>query len=647
MARNKTSAAHKILSNMGLIGTPLSTNSLTTPADTAAARDRRTDDFHQANQVDNPDVWLRYAGLQRRPQTYEGQLQLWSEMADWDLISAALVETVDECTQTDSTQPDMLWYEANDREAEDEINDMLETVAMEQKLKSQVWHVAAMGNNFEKIDYEKGEGVTNMSFIDPFDCRRYWLKHSRQVIGFKVKDLEPNIEDVFVHPDNKSEIQRVSLGQHNTPEALLWPWEVMHTRRMFRLRSSEHGEPIFDEAQGIYKKLKLALDQMVVHRAQIQPDRYVVNIDTQESPPSEQMKIVNRWQASLRKNQTFGQGTTSGTLADPDDFRSFYNPLALDTIIYMAKPSGVQHAIDKLDGTTQIPDVFDVELLIDLLYSIMGMPKSWFFGGDGTDTPSGKALLAQDIRFLRKVKSLRKPIMDSYTWLAYFHLLLKGKNINTISIKTRMPDIGGLEDQIKLDLLRTQAEVLQMLSEIMINYNLPKEAWIELIFKKYLHLPSDVVDVFITALPQEAPQQESKAPSEAKLLQEINAKMLHPRMHHLVAKLRQESRKFMNLHENNVTVSGGRYSSSVIIPDLQPKNNDIVVSGFGRVPKDKNESTDVVGTVVGSKTVGSAQMLIDHKKVEKKKPLTEDAPADPNTVEESKTQAATRNFVDL
>jgi hypothetical protein len=48
---------------------------------------------------------------------------------------------------------------------------------------------------------------------------------------------------------------------------LWYPWDFMHIRRMYRLRMNEHGEPIFDEAAGIYKKLRLAIDQMVVHRA--------------------------------------------------------------------------------------------------------------------------------------------------------------------------------------------------------------------------------------------------------------------------------------------------------------------------------------------------------------------------------------------
>jgi len=220
----------------------------------------------------------------------------------------------------------------------------------------------------------------------------------------------------------------------------------------------------------------------------------------------------------------------------------------LDTIIYMARPRGFQHGIEKLQGTQQVPDVFDIELLIDLFFSIIGMPKSWLFGSqEGGEPPSGKALLAQNMRFLRKVKSLRKPIIDGYTWLAYFHALLRGADVSSLNIRCKMSDISGLEDQMKADIIKTQAEILAMLGDIMIQYNLPKEAWIELVFKKYLHMPDDVVNILVTSLPPEEarPQvPESAAPSEGRLIAEVASRLRSPEGMPLMGKLKRLVREF-------------------------------------------------------------------------------------------------------
>lgn len=521
----KRSTGMQILQHMGFVGSTLSTSSIIPRADTPAGLQKARDDFFDSGRVADPDVWQRYANIQKRPSTLETQLQLWDEMSAWDLITAALVEITEEVCQTDNTNPDILWYECNNRTVQEELNSMLDVVNAEQIIPSQAWHISALGNDFEFIDYARGDGVRGLSFIHPFDIRRYWLERNRQCVGFRWRDRKPNKEDVFVMPDNTTPIERVGITNGTSTEDLWYPWDILHMRRMGRLRGSEHGEPLFDEAQGIYKKLRLALDQMVVFRAQIQPDRYVVNIDTQDLPPSEQILTVQRWKRNLRTKQTYGLGNESATLNTPEEFRAFYNPWALDTIFYMAQPKNVKHSIEKLQGTAQVPDVFDIELLIDLFFSIIGMQKSWFgLGSQESAPPSGKSLLAQDIRFLRKAKSIRKPIINSYQWLGYFHALLKGYDIRTLNIQARMPDIGGLEDQMKLDLLKTQGEILSLLGDVMTQYNLPKEAWVELIFKKYLHLPDDVVNIFITALPSEkepAGAMES-APRESSLLKKVD-----------------------------------------------------------------------------------------------------------------------------
>lgn len=529
------SIATGILKHLGLVGptSALSTGQLVPPANTPQANQRMMKDWEQLGRIDNPDVWAQYGSMMKGPKSFDEMLKLWDEMSGWDLMAAALQEFVEEATAVDSNSPGVLWYECNDRQFEDELNDLVVDLDVETLMPSQVWHVAGLGNDFEKIDYAPGIGVTGLRYVHPFDVRRFWLARNRQCVGFRWEGHPPDKDSIYVGLDNRTNIERINLNNGSSVENLWFPWDFLHFRRLFQHRSSEHGEPVFDQAQGIYKKLRLAIDQMVVHRAQVQPDRYAVNIDVQEQTPTEQMKTVQRWKQSLRANMSFGSGSSNSPFSDPTDFKSFYNPLALDTVIWIAKPKNFNNTIEKLPGTANVPDVYDIELLTDLFYSILGMPKSWFgIGQDGSNgVPSGKALLAQDIRFLRKVKSIRRPIINGYTWLGYFHAVLKGKNIESLDIKAKMPEIGGLEEQMKAELLERQAAVLQQLGEVMEIYNLPKEAWVEVIFKKYMHLPEEVINVFITSLPNELPapdQMESQgrrprreAPRVGRLIKEI------------------------------------------------------------------------------------------------------------------------------
>lgn len=243
---------------------------------------------------------------------------------------------------------------------------------------------------------------------------------------------------------------------------------------------------------------------------------------------------------------------------DPNDFRAFYNPLALDTILWVARPKGFEHSITKLAGTTQVPDVYDIELLTDLFFSIVGAPKMWFgLGGakDGQNPPSGKAMLAQDIRSLRKVRSIRRPLMAGYLWLAYFHAVLTGKDPKTLTINVKMSDIGGLEDQMKLELLSAKAELLSSLGDIMERYSLPKDAWVDLVFRRYMHLPDEVVNQFLTALPAEMQPMEMESLNSGKGLGGASVRQLLDAVESKISEsptLRGLVRRIRNLSEGDV-----------------------------------------------------------------------------------------------
>jgi len=618
MANTQTSG---LLKYMGLIGTSgVRTGSLVPRAQTPDADQRLWSEFQQAGQIADPDIWTKFNSVMKRPTTFEAMLQLWDEMSQWDLLAAALVEIVDEATQADSSSPGTLWYQCNDSAFEEELNDLLVRLEVEHILPSQVWHVASLGNHFEKLEYAPQEGVMGMSFVHPMDMRRYWLERNRKCIGFRWLNHKPNKEDVFVMPDNRTPVERVSLASGQYTEDLYYPWDFMHFRRMFRMRISEHGEPIFAEADGIYKKLRMAVDQMVVCRAQVQPDRYAISIDVQEQPPIEQMKTVQRWRQALRSKLAFGSAGTPGELSSAADFTSYYNALALDTIIYLAQPKGFNNVITKLPGTPDVPDVYDIELLTDLFYSIIGMPKAWFGGqGDGENFPSGKALLAQDIRFLRKIKSIRRPITASYQWLAYFHAVLKGKNVEELDIKAMMPPIGSLEEQMKMEMLSMQADVMAKLGDVMEQYNLPKEAWIETVFKRYMHLPDEVVNVFLTALPKEVDQEQEEslqrkpAPTTAKLLNQI-----HDSIKNMPGGL-ESMRQLREIVSGDRTAAQEpkprKWTRQEVLTRAPMQENDVVVSSFGRHPFSFRRPKNSVKESAGEKGdyTGTIQAMVDGK----------------------------------
>jgi hypothetical protein len=172
-----------------------------------------------------------------------------------------------------------------------------------------------------------------------------------------------------------------------------------------------------------------------------------------------------------------------------------------------------------------------------------------------------------------------------------------------------MPEIGNLEEQMKMEMLSVQADVLQKLGDVMEQYSLPKEAWIDTVFKRYMHLPDEVVSVFLTALPSEIEQSSEKeesrikraAPSTLRLIAEIDEKIRSvPGGDSAIKALREVVYK-----EKILDRRGPKWTRDRVFDSARPKEADVVISSFGRHPfefrrTNVNESKTQEGAATGT-----------------------------------------------
>ena len=91
-----------------------------------------------------------------------------------------------------------------------------------------------------------------------------------------------------------------------------------------------------------------------------------------------------------------------------------------------------------------------------------------------------------------------------------------------------MSNIAGLEEQAKLDTTKAQVEVLSALGDLMDKFKLPREEWIDFVFRRYMHLPNSFIDVLATSLPLDVQVQESNrqaVPRSATLMRMLEAEL--------------------------------------------------------------------------------------------------------------------------
>jgi hypothetical protein len=224
---------------------------------------------------------------------------------------------------------------------------------------------------------------------------------------------QTNKESAFVHPDNKTPIERVAISDGQNIEDLWYPWDILHFRRMYRLRISEHGEPIFDEAQGIYKKLRWPLTRWSFTAPRSSLTATSINIDTKDQPPMDQMKTVQRWKQTLRSKALLRLSEPRAAPASRPSsrpgqgFQSFLQRLVTrhDPVGRPAHRLRARHrenAGHAKHSRRLRHRAADRPLLLHHRHAALLVRRAKGGGGGGDQAMSGKALLAQDMRFLRK-----------------------------------------------------------------------------------------------------------------------------------------------------------------------------------------------------------------------------------------------------
>jgi hypothetical protein len=406
---------------------------------------------------------------------FNSQMSDWKDMVSYSPIAAAIRLITDECIQTEHSCPGTLWVEGADTDTESELNHLINVnLEMEDVIRSQFWWLISYGNNFEKLLIGP-KGVHGWRKVDLDQIERI-VDENRRLIGFCYKQEDP--------PDEQCAL----WGKAGEQKKLWKPWDFIHMRIMGEDRSSEYGSSLLRPASQVYKKLRMAEDQMVTYRLNMQPSRYVFMVDVGENPPTDVGTIVNDWNNYLRSNRRIDAKTNT--------YDHRYNPWALDDLIIIPKRKDSTTDFQKLAGDNEVPDITDVKYQLRLLAGALNVPAE-FLGvePEGGSSLNAKSPLAiQDLKFLRSIKAVRNPVMQSYDKTCRIHLALQNKD-PFVPFKVKMSNISALESESQMELTSAQADLADKLIALGNNIDAPKDEWLRMIFTRFMPLPAELVDI--------------------------------------------------------------------------------------------------------------------------------------------------------
>jgi hypothetical protein len=383
-------------------------------------------------------------------------------------IGRPIIETyAEEASQLDINKQKSIWYECNDSSIEEELNRMLDKIGVEDSIYSICYQVSGKGNHFRRILYNS-DGIVGLVSVPHQEVRRIWDQTSKRLLGFSWQGQQP-AEPVMGGNDH-----------------IFSPWSFIHFRNLLD-SNSEYGVSMVEHLYPMFKRMQYGLNQMTMYRLHCMPNKHLFWIDGGTQDFTTIMEQAHMFESMMRQKSMIGN---AGML------ESRFDAPAMDSILFIPKRAGEETKYEIMPGDKDVPDVYDLEYLAKCFYGGARIPKAYL--GHGDDSGAGMAkssLVSQDIRFARMIRVLRRPIIYGFWQLACIHLALKGKDPAQYNIKVRMSKISALEEEVNAATLESQMRMASDLTRLCKDLDIPNRATMELVFKEYLKVPRNFIDL--------------------------------------------------------------------------------------------------------------------------------------------------------
>jgi len=402
----------------------------------------------------------------------------YDEMDQDDLIASVLDAVAEDGTQRDFMSDRMIWIESTNPQIEEMGNATLDRLNADDHAPGIIRETAKYGDCFEFLHHQRGVGVVAHEYVQPHVVWRY--ERAGRLSGFSMS--EQPIPD---------------------PENMMLPWQFCHFQRVGgrRYPGVSYGDAWIRPARRLYRKMRMVEDAMIMYRIRMAPDRDVYYIDVGTAPPDQQVQIVKMWKRLFKKNVSYDPN--SGIL------KGEVNPLAYDEDIFWPTKEGNNSRVERLSGSSNVGEIFDVEFLVNRMFSALRAPKEYFGFGDGGAFDRGKSLEQQDIRWARGVKAVQLACTRGYARMLQIDMALKGidPTIKGNEFTVKMTPVSALDEIQRADLydirLRSMEGLTRLVSDVQ---SLDKTAWFRFLLEKFGGFREGFLDNFM----QQASDDEAK-----------------------------------------------------------------------------------------------------------------------------------------
>ena len=388
-------------------------------------------------------------------------------------IHASLDAYADECAPTNREKKRSVWITSEHQDFVEELHNMLDTIKIEDMMYGLARSLAKYGDNFEQVFYDDERGVYMIKYIEPNRVDRV-VDDQNRLRGFKVEGLK-------------------SLST-TTQQGIGDPWDFVHFKINGTIRDG-WGESILFGVQKIYRTLEMLETATALYRLARAADRNVFYVDVGTASSDQAYNTVQLWRQTYRKRKWFeSQGNEKGS--GGVDFK--HNPIDILEDIWWPVKKDSESRVEKLQGSTNVGDITDIEYFRNKLRYALGIPPEYF----GTDQGSGlfrsdAGLVQQDMKFARKCMRLQRAIKAGVKRLCQIHLALRGVPPESMEFDVNMEPLSYLEEMQRMEAMMTRVTVLQGLVEMGMALGFDPQAWSEFLLEDIMAMDDEHIASFL------------------------------------------------------------------------------------------------------------------------------------------------------
>ena len=153
-----------------------------------------------------------------------------------------------------------------------------------------------------------------------------------------------------------------------------------------------------------------------------------------------------------------------------------------------------------MQGSTNVGEIFDIEFLVNRLFSTLRAPKDYFGFGESGAFDRGKSLEQQDIRWSRGIKSVQLGATQGYARILQIDMALRGTDPllaqNQFVVKMAYP--SALDELQRADLYDARLRSMEGLTRVVNDVQgLDKKKWYKFLLQKFAGFPKAFIDQFV------------------------------------------------------------------------------------------------------------------------------------------------------